>query len=187
MSWGDLFSAAGSIVGAYTSYKQSEDAEDRADRQAAEVQRASKANAELSIYDAEVMELAANEEIRSYNDDLIQFNRELNELLATQKTRIAKSGFVTTSGTPLSVMEQTLKTGRKEYAKIKYEGEKRVDYRKSEAKRYRMLADKGLREGSAQASLIREEGQNRSDYYMYAGISQGLTDIYDLGSNAGWW
>lgn len=179
--------AAGIGISLFSSKKQSDAAKKVSRQQAENIEKAAAENRKLSLYDASVaMEAAGNERV-AMGFKLRQHLEYVNKFLGAQRTRFAKSGVVTTTGSPASVMRETIEKGIEDYQTLRYEGLKAIKQNKSLAKRYRMLADAGMRDAAAQASVVRAEGKAASSAYMLSGISTGLQQIYSLGSDQGWW
>lgn len=176
-----------SIIGDWITGSAAEKAaKKQGDRQAAEIERVAQANREISLRDAEVarrMGLQAKFEADAKAG--IMYN-DLNKLLATQRTRYAKSGVAISAGSPVNVMEQTLIEGGRDIMNVKYGGDTAKARADSLSERYELLADKGLRDAAAQASLIEEAANDRAQALEWDKIT-GITEkFYNLGMEWGW-
>jgi hypothetical protein len=190
VDWGGVIGTGlqigGAIAGGVASYNAASAAEDQADAQAAELQRVAKENAKISRYDATVAEEQARAE---YDTTVAEFKKhyfDVNKLLAEQKTRFAKGGVAGGTGTPLSVRGNTAKRAYEDGQILLHNGENAVQRQKSLAKRYRMLADAGLRDSAAQASMIRDAGTDAATSYYVSGATNLLNDMYKIGDSFGW-
>lgn len=188
MGWLDtVVDIAGTGLSLWASKEKADAAEDIADDNAAAKRAEGKANAELSLYDAAVTEGMAIEQFKSYQRNLDVHYQKLDAFVGSQRARYAKSGVVTETGSPLSVMTETFRRGYEDANIIQYNGQKAIKQTKSLAERYRKLASKNLRDSAVYASLIEESGSNAAFAYQMEGLSTGISSIYKSGKEAGWW
>lgn len=184
IDWGGVVSTGlqigGAALGAYGSYSAAQAAEDQAKDQAAEYQRAAKANSKISHYDAQVAEENAKAE---YETTVAEFKKhyfDVNKLLSTQRTRFAKAGVAGGTGTPLTVAGNTAKRAYTDGQIILHNGENAIQRQKSLAKRYRMLADAGLRDAAAQSAMIRDAGSDAATSYYVTGLTNLFDNTYNI-------
>lgn len=170
----------------YSSYKGSEAAEDNAEAQAAEYKATAEANAVISRYDANVERLQAIEQSYVTNQTVAAHRKKIEKMVGTQTARYSKSGVVTSTGTPLEVAVDTIKTGSMDEYTIRNEGRKASQIHSLLSERYEMLAQKGLREASSLASLAIQAGNDASDAYLLKGIGTASEKVYSIGSDLGW-
>ena len=184
MGWSDIVSSVakvgGAVIGMIGDKKKSDAAQDYADKQGDATLASAEANKELSLYDASVAEQEAGESFKQYNRNLILHNRMSTQLLGKQRTTVAKSGVVSGTGTPLDVMIQTGKELAEDASIIKYEGQKAVERRKGIAQRYRLLADKGLRDAANTASLLQDTAKWESTGYKLDSLQKGISLFGDV-------
>lgn len=176
-----------SAVAGFFSDSDAEDAtKDAASRQADEYERVALANREISLYDAAVARrIGVRQRFEKHAKAGLMY-KDLNKLLATQRTRYAKSGVAISKGTPVDVMEQTLIEGARDIMNVKYEGQSAKARADSLAKRYKLLADKGLRDAAAQASLLEEAAEDTADAMQWDKYGKLVGNVYDIGKNYGW-
>ena len=168
----DIAEIAGPVISIFSDFKAADEAKDIGKKQAKAVQQAAKDNAELSLYDAEVAEKAAMEAAKSSQRALVLHGRVSRQLLGIVKTKFAKSGAIVTTGTPVDVYNQTSSRLAEDMKIVEYEGKKAVQQRLSLAERYRLLADKGLRDGVAAANLIEDTAKFESEAFTLGGIQK---------------
>jgi len=158
-SWdwvGPVLQGVGTVLDWQGNEQAQDDAEDYADAQAAELARVAAANAELSYRDAETaMRLGQKKNFEANAKAGLMYNN-LQKLSATQRTRYAKSGVNIKEGSPVEVMEETVAAGAKDIMNIKYGGKSAQSEANSLARRYVTLAENGMRDAAAQASLIQD-------------------------------
>jgi hypothetical protein len=190
IDWGGVLGTGlqigGALAGGYASYSAAEAAKDQSKEQAAEYQRVAKENSKISMYDASVAEENARAE---YDTTVSEFKKhyfDVNKLLAEQKTKYVKGGVSGSTGTPLTVRGNTSKRAYEDGQILLHNGENAVNRHKTLAKRYRMLADAGLRDGAAQAAMIRDAGSDIATSYYVSGVTTALNDMYKIGDSFGW-
>lgn len=179
-SAGSLISAGGAIYNYFAKDKAADAAKDTAKINAANTLAAAKANAKISRYDAEVAEENADEVRLKTIEEFKVHHYNTNKLLGQQRSRLAKSGVVTTVGTPAHVMATTAKNAYKDGQTILRNGKNAEDQMRSLASRYRMLADNDLRDGSATAYYIRQAGSNAAEMYTIQATTEFATNMYNL-------
>ena len=163
MDWGLAIQAGGAILDWFGGEQQKDAVQGQANAQAAEQQRVAQANRELSLLDAETARYTGLN--RRFEADASAGLAYVNmqKLLAAQRTRFAKSGVVISKGSPVDIMEETTKAAAMDIMNIKYKGRSAKAEADSLAKRYELLAEKGLRDAAAQASLIQSAAADNVD------------------------
>jgi len=186
MSWlGGALQIGGAVLGLYGNKKAGDSAKDQAKDQAKENKRAAEANAKISRYDAEVAESNA---LAEHTATVAQFKKhyyDVNKLLATQRASFAKAGVSVGTGTPLSVFGDTARRAYEDGQTVLHEGENAVERFKSQAKRFRMLADSGLRDAAAQSSLLRSAASDRATGYYIQGATSFASNLYNFDKEFG--
>lgn len=187
MSWGTALSIIGIGASLYGSHQSASAANDQASAQAASIRETAAHNAAISKYDALVARGEAQEAALKTNKELAQHRRYGDLFLSSQRARYGKSGVAVGTGTPLEVMALTQDEFLEDERIIAYEGLKDIQRAGSLARRYDALAEAGLRDAAAQASLTIRAGRDRSNASLIQGVSQVAQQTYQLGSNSGWW
>jgi hypothetical protein len=182
----DVIGIGGALFSFYGGMKAEDAAKDQGKAQAKEYERVARANAKLSMFDAEVARLGALSAEAKADYVAGQTYEKAKQILATQTTRYAKSGVAVKTGTPLDVERETAKQAASEIAMIKYNGQTSKQQALALAERYKMLAEAGLREGNAQASLAQMAGADRAEMYQWQNISGLFQNTYSLGKDSGW-
>jgi hypothetical protein len=170
----------------YSSYKNSDAAEEQGELQAEEYRATAAANAEISRYDANVERLMAIEQSYVGNQTVATHRRKLETFVGTQKARFSKSGVYTEGGSPLDVAASTIKDGLADEYTIRNEGRKASQTHALLAERYEMLATKGLREGASYAAMASQAGDDASSAYMISGIGSAASKAYNIAADYGW-
>lgn len=176
----DFLDFVGTGLDIYSSYQQAEASQDLGQARAEEVKRAAEANAAISRYDASVAEKYAIAEEVTAGLKLRRHMRLSEQLLGTQRARYAKAGVAPGTGTPLEIMAETAGELAADADIIRYEGQTRAARQRSLAERYRKLADHGLRDAAAQASLIEDAAEAASTAYLLEGAGKAFDAMYDL-------
>ena len=158
----------------------------QADRQADEVERVAQANRDISLYDAAVARRMGIQQRFEYEAQAGLMYKDMQALLASQRTRYAKSGVALKSGSPVDVMEETLTNAGSDIMNIKYKGTTAKAKADSLAARYKLLADKGLRDAAAQASLIEEAASDQVDALKWQKYTGTLGKVYTVGKEYEW-
>lgn len=188
MGWLDVgLSLVGTGLSLWNSNKQSDAAEDYGQQSAAATAAAAEANAKLSRYDASVAEKTAASIAFKTEKEVKQQLDTLDMYLSKQKAGYSKRGVVSTTGSALDVQLETFKRGMNDVAMIKYNGKTSVEEAKSLSKRYLMLADAGLRDSAAQATLIENAWNQKADNIRTSGYADTANTLYNLGNQQGWW
>ena len=183
MGWTDIVSSVakvgGAVIGMIGDKKKSDAAQDYADKQGDATLEAAQVNKELSLYDASIAEKEATEAFLQYNRNIILHNRMSTQLMGKQRTTYAKSGVIPGTGTPMDVQIRTGQELAEDAAVIKYEGQKAVERRRGIAQRYRLLAEKGLRDAGNTASLLHDTADWESMGFKYDSYSRGINLFAD--------
>ena len=176
---GDIAEAAGGLIDYFGSEDEKKAVSKAADRQEAELLRVAMANKELSLYDARVARDIGI--TRRFEADMKAglMYKNMQKLLASQRTRFAKSGVALKMGTPVDVMEQTTKLAARDIMNLKYKGRSAKASADSLSARYKLLASKGLRDAAAQASLIQEAASDREDAITWDQRSTVAKTVYE--------
>jgi hypothetical protein len=186
MSWlGGALQLGGAALGLIGSHNAAESAKDQAKDQAKEYKRAAEANSKISRYDAEVAE---NNALAEHAATVAQFKKhyyDTNRLLASQRASFAKAGVSVGTGTPVNVFGDTARRAYEDGQTILHEGQNAVERFKSQAKRFRMLADSGLRDAAAQASLLRSAASDRATGYYIQGATTFASNLYNFDNEFG--
>ena len=161
-------------------------AKDAAKRQAKELKRVAKANKEISLRDAAVARRIGMTQRLELDAKAGLMYKNMNRLLAQQRTRYAKSGVAISRGTPVDVMEQTVIEVGNDIHNIKYKGQSARARAESLAQRYELLTEHGMKDAAAQASLIKEAASDMADVYSWKKWGQAASDVYSLGQEFGW-
>lgn len=186
-SLGSLISLGGTALDVYGNIKTSKDLKKSGKDQAKLVKEAAANNAEISHYDAGVaMEAAQRLRIKSERDFSLQW-QNLEKLLAGQSVAFAARGVRVGEGTPLDVMAETGRAGMTDAMIVYNENRTAAEREESLARRYNMLADKGLREASNEAYAIEDAANQKSENILWEAGSKGLAGIYDFGDKNNWW
>lgn len=173
MGWLDSALTLVSIGGsAYNSLKQSDNIKAAGAASAAEVERAAKDNAEISRYDADVIDKMAREQAYATGVELLVATRTMNKQMKALKSSAAKSG-IALSGTVKDVEKYSQDNFISDLEMIKYNGKKAEDQQRDLADRYRLLADKGLRESAVWAGTILQTASDKAN----ASLMLGMTDV----------
>lgn len=188
MGWLDVgVSLVSTGLDLWNSSKQSDAADDYGRDAAAATKAAAEANANISRYDASVAEkTAASIKFRT-EEEIRQQLETVDLVLSKQRTGYSKRGVVASTGTALDVQVETFKKGMQDLQMIKYNGKTAEQEAKSLAERYRMLADAGLRDSAAQASLIESAWSQRADNIQTSGWANFAVGVNDFGTQMGWW
>jgi len=179
-SWiSDAVGIGGMVMDYFGSEDEKKAISKAADRQEAELLRVAMANKELSLYDARVMRDVGID--RRFQADMKAglMYKELQKLLASQRTRYAKSGVALKMGSPVDVMEETTKAGARDIMNVKYKGRAAKAEADSLSARYKLLADKGLRDAAATASLIQEAASDREDAIDWSFRKDAMSTAYE--------
>jgi hypothetical protein len=188
MGWLDAaLDIGGAVAGLWASDKESDAIKDAAKDQAAIVQSDAKANAELSRYDAAVVRSEASETFKAYQIQLSRAFRIMNARLGSQRTQLAKSGVVSDTGSGVKLQQETLKESYKDIEILRYNGNKAVDRINDLAKRYDMLAEKGLKESAVYASSILDAASNKAEATIMSGWTDFGKNVSEIGTSYGWW
>lgn len=181
MSWGTVLSLVGIGASIWGSSQSASAATNQANAQAASIAETAAHNASISRYDAAVTRREGEEYWYKTNKELEQHREAGDRFLSTQRSRFAKSGVAVDTGTPLETMARTEDEFIADEKMIAYEGLKDIQTAESLATRYDHLATFGLRDAAAQATLVAQAGQDRSNAAWISGITQASSIAYD------WW
>jgi len=184
--FGTVLQVAGIGLGAYSSFKQSQAVEDRSQRQAQEVKDTSEFNRMLSLYDASISEKEAQQQIYKTNVALKIHMKNTANLISSQRARYAKAGVAPGTGTPLDVQADTAAAAARDGQMILFNGLTAAERKRDLAKRFRLLADEGLRDAAAKASMIEEAGAAESKMYQLETFGRVAEGVYTLGDQLDW-
>jgi hypothetical protein len=184
--WGAIIGLIGAAASLYGSYKQSESIKENAEAQGKSAEQAAAENRELSLMDAEVMERAAREEMYKTGVALQMYTTQMDNWMGALRTSAAKSGVAVGTGTPLDVEVYSKKNFIKDLEMIKYNGMKATEQKYDLAKRYRKLADYGLRDAAAYATAVLETAKDQANASLVTGIGKTASNIYTVGTNLDW-
>lgn len=188
MGWLDAaLSIGGAVAGAWASKEKSDAIEDQAKDQAAAVKADAKANAALSRYDASVVRSQAEETFKAYQLKLNRAYRMVDTALGTQRTQLGKAGVVGDTGSGIKLQQETVREAYQDIEIMRYNGRKAVDRIESLAKKYDLMAEKGLRESTVYASSILEAGSNLAQASLMEGIANFGTQIAEVSDKYDWW
>jgi len=184
MSWltGGLM-LGGAVLDWMGSESEQDAIDDAADAQAAELARVAKANKELSYQDAKTaLRMGQKRRFQADAQSGIMYNN-LQKLLSTQRTRYAKSGVNLKEGSPVDVMEATTEAAAKDIMNVKYQGKSAQAEANSLARRYVTLAENGMRDAAAQASLIQDaanDATTASKWDQYSSVFNTAYQWYQV-------
>lgn len=183
---GGILEGAGTVIDWLGSEDEKKAVEKQAEKQADEAKRVAEANKEISLYDAEVARrIGLQKKFEADAQAGLMYNN-LQKLLAAQRTRYGKAGVALKAGSPVDVMEQTTIDAAKDIMNIKYKGQSAKASADSLAERYKLLADKGLRDAAAQASLIEDAAADTVEALKWKQYGTAVGDIYTLGKEYSW-
>jgi len=176
-------SGAISVGGMLMDYFATEDEKDAisgaADRQEAEYMRVALANKAISEYDARVArDIGLTRRFEADMKAGLMYNN-LQKILGQQRVSYAKSGVALKMGTPVDVMEETTKRGARDIMNVKYEGTSAKAAADSLAARYKLLGEKGLRDGAALSSMIQDAASDREDAADWGFRQDSLKTAYE--------
>jgi hypothetical protein len=183
----DIFSGISAAVSLFSAFKSKEDTEDNAEANASEVERAAQANREISLYDAQVAEEAAQQESFKSGVEMLYNADKVDKFLSTQKAAYSTTGISLSSVSAQEVMRESRVKAVVDMELVKWNGQKAYEAKRDLARRYRLLADKGLRDAAASATLILEAGKDEATGNYLKGVSNALPAIKSFGDSAGWW
>jgi phage regulator Rha-like protein len=187
-SWlGTTLSVGSSLLSGYSSMRKADDLKKQSKAEQRELERVAKDNAELSRLDAANAYETANRLLTKYNVELAQHYRGMDRLLSAQRKSYADGGVRVGTGTPLQVQAQTAFEAEKDALMIRYNGMTARERAIDAAKKYEMLADKGLRDAANQASIIEDAYNTSINNAQYAGYVNAATSVYDFGVKENWW
>lgn len=184
---GDLIDLGGDALGIYGELQKGEDAAKTAKRQAEEAKRAAEANREISLYDASVAAKDALAFEQAAADALAIHMVRVDKVLGAATARLGKSGVVTTSGSALELQERIISEGSRDALALMHNGRTGYERRMSAARRYELLAEKGLRDAAAHAALIEEAGRAEQIGHYWSAAGRGAEFLDTLGRTEGWW
>ncbi|MHA1462015.1 MAG: hypothetical protein ACTSQ0_02995 [Candidatus Heimdallarchaeota archaeon] len=186
MNWSAVIQGAGVLANFIGGKKSADAAQDAADDNAAITLQRAENNSKLSLHDASVIELQALETKVKLRDDIRKHYSIIDKILSTARTRYGSAGVSTKTGSARDVLTDIEVQGEQDATRILYEGEKSYDRMRNLAKRYRNAASYGLSDSAAHASAISEAGANTAMATNIQNWSKLSTNIYQIGSNQGW-
>lgn len=173
----DIGSAAADIFG---NVKKGDESKKIAEQNAEAIRQQAENNKQVSLYDASVAEAQARELYKRNQLELNSFIQQGNAFLGQQKARISKSGVAVGTGSALTVYAKSAYEIQKDVNIIKYNGQSAISRAKSLARRYKILAELGLRDAAAQASIMEETGALAQQESYFKAISSGLNSLSEL-------
>lgn len=176
MGWGEI---AGAAISLWSSSKEADALEDRADDQADAINSTAAYNKKISDYDVSVAEKDALEIEVQAGLGLQQHKANVRRIISTQRSSYAASGVAMNVGTPVDVMAHTAAEGAKDAEVIRYNGQTKKERQLSLAARYKLLGEGGLRDAAAQATLIQEAGEYESQAMRIDAISDAVTNAFN--------
>jgi hypothetical protein len=182
----DVIGVGGALFDFYGKQKAREDAENQGEEQAKMYEQTARANAKLSMYDAEVARLAGLSAEAQADYVAGQTYEKVRAVLSTQTARYAKSGVVPGTGTPLEVEAYTAREAASEIAMIKYNGQTAKQRAFAEAEKYKLAAENGLYLGNIQASLAQMAGSDRADAYNWESMASLFSNTYKISKDSTW-
>jgi hypothetical protein len=186
MGWGDLIDIGGKAFGLWSEKKKGDEAEKQAEHQAAEGRRAARENREISLYDASVATADAIAFDQAAADAVAVHMVRVDRVLGAARARLGKSGVSVSEGSALEVQERIISEGARDTDALIHNGRTGYERRLSAAERYRLLADKGLRDAAAHATLIEQAGRAEQMGHYYAAAGRGAELFFSLGKSEGW-
>jgi hypothetical protein len=183
----DLLDFGGKAVGIYGEMQKAKDAEKTAKSQADEVERAAQANKEISLYDASVAAKDAIAFEQAAADGLASHMLRVDKVLGAAQARLGKAGVALTQGSALDVQERIIAEGSRDAVTLMHNGRTGYERRISAARRYELLAEKGLRDAAAHASLIEDAGRSEQIRHYWSAAGRGAEFFDTLGRTEGWW
>lgn len=184
---GDVISIGGQALGIYSEYQKGEDADKTAERQADEVKRAAEANRQISLYDTSVAAADAWAYEQAAADAISMHMLRVDKVLGAATARLGKTGVVTTKGSALDLQERIITEGARDALTLMHNGRTGYERRLSAARRYELLAEKGLRDAAAHASLIEQAGRSEQIGHYWSAAGRGAELLDTLGKTEGWW
>lgn len=183
---GTILQVGGGVMEWISGSEAEEAKKDAAKRQAEEYQRVAEANRAISLYDAEVARRSGLQQRFEHDAQAGFLYRDLKNLMSTQRTRFAKSGVSIGEGSPVDVIEETLVNGAKDIMNLKYKGDTAKAKADSLANRYIALADQGLRDAAAQASLVEAAASDAVESMRWEKYGSAAKKIYNIGKEYEW-
>jgi|LSQX01.3.fsa_nt_gb hypothetical protein len=177
MSWGWIWDVINTGAGLYNSYRQSEDIKKAGTRESEEVQRVAEDNKAISLYDADVVEKSAREQAYRNGIELMIETRNMKQYMGALKASMAKSGVSLSSGTPVDIEVYSQQSFIQDLEMIKYNGKKAEEKQRELAERYRLLADKGMRDSAVWAATILDTAKDKSNSTLIYGITNALAKL----------
>jgi len=176
---GDMFTGG--------SFSQEDAIKEQGKDAAAEARRVAADNAELSRYDQQVA-LRTAEDIRkkAERDFTLRF-QNMEKLLGAQKAAFASSGVRVGEGTPINVMSTTVDKAMRDASVEYYENRNAESRARSQAERFGLLAEKGLREAGGAAFLTEQASRTAANNAQSQGYATGAKNIYAIGEAIGYW
>jgi hypothetical protein len=185
--WGDWLDLAGKAFGIYSDLSAGEAADDAARKQADEYERAAKANAQLSLYDSSVARKDAMAFEQQSAAALAIHMQQVDKVLGAARARLGKTGVSVSEGSALAMQTRIISEGERDALTLMHNGRTGYERRMSAARRYEMLAEKGLRDAAAHASLIESAGRSEQIGHYWSAAGRGAEFVESLGRSEGWW
>jgi hypothetical protein len=187
MSWfGDVLDIGGGILDIFGFVSEGEDAEEYYEGMADYERAKAKANADISLYDAEVaekeafyLELAAGYELQNQM-------KQVDRVMGTAMAKLGKSGVALGRGSALDIEVEIASEGARDSAIIANEGKLAAQRARSMANRFRKLADAGLRDSAYYANALERAGESAKAgaYWRAGGVA--IREFGEFGQAQGW-
>jgi hypothetical protein len=179
MGWLDAaVGLAGIGLSLWQGNEQADAIEDRGEAQAAEENRAAAANAALSHEDARITRVEAFQVEQATGNKIHNFLEMADRTFSTARRNFARSGVV--GATVDVVLDDIRRHTGYQHEIIRSNGEKAKQAKLELAKRYEQLADAGLREGAAAASLYEQAAASEASATRWNTWGTALQDGYKL-------
>jgi len=182
MGWGWV----GPAISAISSLWQGQAAEDQADDQAKHLKQVAAHNAQISLLDAAAAEKDSIAAEAAYGWKLRRHMQQVDKLVGRARVGFAKAG-VAMTGSALDTVVESARAGAEDAALIINEGKTAAERGREVARRYRLLAQYGLRDAAYQAGMIEQAGADEATYQYLSGAAQASKDVYEYGDAEGWW
>jgi hypothetical protein len=184
--FGDILDIGGGLLEIFGSISEGEDAEDYYEGMADYERATAKANADISLYDAEVaekeafyLELAAGYELQNQM-------KQVDKVMGTAMAKLGKSGVALGKGSALDIEVEIAAEGARDSAIIANEGKLAASRARSMAGRFRKLAAAGLRDSAYYAHALEKAGESAKAgaYWRAGGVA--ITEFSEFAQEQGW-
>jgi len=186
-SIGDLITLGGQAAGIYADVSAGNDADDIAKKQADEYKRVALANRDISLYDASVAAKdAVAFEQQAAVSTAINIER-MDKVLGAARASLGKSGVSVSEGSALDLQRQIIMDAERDISTMIHNGKTGYERRMSASRRYELLADKGLRDAAAHATIIEDAARSEQLGHYWSAAGRGAEFVETLGRSEGWW